>query len=182
MDISIIEIINIIAIAMSPAIAVFIGRWLENKAEQRKDKMEIFKILMTTRIYGWTYESVKALNIIDIVFANDKDVRQTWKNLYTKYCISKPSDVELKEIEKLRYKLIENIAISLGYKDKITWETIQSPYMPEGMKKQVDNQNICQQLSPLILSSMYNMISQNKTNKQNEPPSSKDKNDITKKE
>jgi len=54
--------------------------------------------------------------------------------------------------------------------------------MPEGMKKQVDNQNICQQLFPLILSIMYNMISQNKTNQQNEPPSSKDKNDITKKE
>ena len=61
------------------------------------------------------------------------------------------------------YKLIENIGISLGYKDKITWETIQKPYMPEGMKQQLDNQNTYQQLALLILGGMYNTMSQNGT-------------------
>ncbi|MBQ3442615.1 MAG: hypothetical protein IJG33_05140 [Selenomonadaceae bacterium] len=168
MDISIIEIIiKVIAIFTSPFFAVFIGRKLENRAQQRKDKMEIFKTLMmartTVNIYGWTYESVRALNIIDIVFADDKNVRQAWKNLYDKYCISNPSAVELKEREKLMYKLIESIAISLGYKDKITWETIQSPYMPESVKQQLDNQNKCQQLFPSILGGMYTTMSQNGT-------------------
>ena len=31
------------------------------------------------------------------------------------------------------YALIETIAKSLGYKNKITWETIQNPYIPKGM-------------------------------------------------
>ena len=38
--------------------------------------MQIFKILMTSRIFGWTNESVQAMNLIDIVFADDKDVRK----------------------------------------------------------------------------------------------------------
>ena len=28
---------------------------------------------------------------------------------------------------------MEAMAVSLGYKDKITWETIQNPYVPKGM-------------------------------------------------
>lgn len=163
MDISTIDIINVIAIAISPAIAVYIGRQLDDRTERRKDKMEIFKTLMMARIHSWTYESVKALNIIDIVFADDKNVRQAWKDLYSRYCISNPSAIEMKEREQLMYKLIENIGISLGYKDKITWETIQKPYMPEGMKQQLDNQNTYQQLALLILGGMYNTMSQNGT-------------------
>ena len=44
--------------------------------------MHIFKTLMTSRVYGWTQESVYCLNIIDIVFADDKKVRNAWKDLY----------------------------------------------------------------------------------------------------
>lgn len=31
---------------------------------------------MTSRILGWTNESVYTINLIDIVFADDKDVRK----------------------------------------------------------------------------------------------------------
>ena len=161
------ELIKVIAIFTSPFFAVFIGRKLEDRANRRKDKMEIFKTLMIARItvrnYGWTNESVRALNIIDIVFADDKNVRQAWKDLYDKYCISNPSATEQKQIENAMYKLIESIGVSLGYKDKITWETIQKPYMPEGMKQQLDNQNTYQQLALSILGSMYTTMSQNGT-------------------
>lgn len=184
-NISVIDIINVIAIAISPAIAVYIGRRLENKAEQRRDKVEIFKTLMTARVtwkhYGWQYESIRALNIIDVVFADDKNVRQTWKELYSKCCNSNISEIEIKEIEKLVCKLIENIAISLGYKDKITWETIQNPYMPGSVKQQLDNQNTCQQLSPLILSEMYNVMNKSNLNLNNNA-SSQNENTTSKKE
>lgn len=35
------------------------------------------------------------------------------------------------------------MANSLGYKDKITWETIQNPYVPVGMAQQIETQKIC---------------------------------------
>lgn len=77
--------INLTALIVIPLLAVLLGRWLQNLAEQRKDKMQIFKVLMTSRIYGWTRESVECLNIIDIVFAKDKPVRAAWKDLNDKY-------------------------------------------------------------------------------------------------
>lgn len=76
------EILNLIAIIIIPIIAVIIGQWLQTRSEKRKDKMHIFKTLMTSRVYGWTQESVYCLNIIDIVFADDREVRNAWKDLY----------------------------------------------------------------------------------------------------
>lgn len=139
------EILNLISIIISPILAVFIGQHLQNRLEKRKDKIQIFKILMTARIYGWTEDSVHALNIIDIVFVDNKDVRAAWSDLYEKYCVQNPNEIQLESMEKSYCKLLETIANSLGYKNKITWETIQTIYIPKGMveyqKKQKDMQN-----------------------------------------
>ena len=139
------DILNIAAIVIIPIVAVLIGQWLQNRSEIRKDKMQIFKVLMTSRIYGWTPGSVDALNIIDIVYSDDKRVRDAWKDLNDKYRVTNPDQQHLKKIEQAQYKLLEAIASSLGYKDTITWETIQNPYMPEGMARQIDAQKNAQQ-------------------------------------
>ena len=115
----IITIINTIAVIAIPVIAVLVGQKLQDRAEKRKDKMQIFKTLMTSRIYGWTPDSVHALNIIDIVFADDKEVRSAWKDLNDKYRVDNPDEQHLKKIEQAQYKLIEAIANKLGYKDRL---------------------------------------------------------------
>lgn len=163
------DILNLIAIVVIPIAAVLIGQYLQNRAEIRKDKMKIFKTLMTSRIYGWTQESVHCLNIIDIVFADDKKVRNAWKDLYDKYCVKDPDEVQLKKIQNAQYKLLETIAKSLGYKDKVTWETIQNPYIPDGMLKQWQEQAKSQQAYNNLLLNMQHMISKNnKAEKNNE--------------
>lgn len=124
--------LNLVAIIIAPIAAVLIGQWLQNRANRRKDKLDIFKSLMITR-NGWSPESVRALNIIDIVYADDKNVRQRWKEYYDRLCVENPSDTDLKKIKTAQDKLLEAMAISLGYKNKVTWETIQSPYVPKGM-------------------------------------------------
>ena len=131
-------IINTIAVIAIPVAAVIIAQKLQDRAEKRKDKMQIFQILMTSRIYGWTVDSVHALNIIDIIFADDSAVRTAWKELNDKYNVSNPDQAHLKKIEQAQYKLLEAMANSLGYKDKITWETIQNPYIPNGMVMQIE--------------------------------------------
>lgn len=156
------EILNLIAIIIIPIIAVLIGQWLQTRAEKRKDKMHIFKTLMTSRVYGWTQESVYCLNIIDIVFADDREVRNAWKDLYDKYCVQNPDESQLKKIETAQYKLLESMAVSLGYKDKVTWETIQNPYIPQGMLRQIETQNQSQQAYNKLLLNMQQMIPQNK--------------------
>lgn len=152
------EILNLIAIIVIPIAAILIGQHLQDRAERRKDKMQIFKTLMTSRIYGWTVDSVHALNIIDIVFVNDKTVRAAWKDLNDKYNVSNPDQAHLKKIEQAQYKLLEAVANSLGYKDKITWETIQNPYIPIGMSMQIEAQKKSQQTYMDLLSGMSKMI------------------------
>lgn len=155
---SIMEMLNIIVIIISPILAVVIGRYLQDKSEKRKDKMQIFKILMATRIYGWTLDKVYALNILDVVFVDDKEVRQAWQNLYEKYCIKEPNNHQLEEIKLQEQILLERMALSLGFKNKITWETIQKPYMPQGMLDQITTQNMAQQRYNNILDSMSEFV------------------------
>ena len=152
------HILNLIAIVVIPIAAVLIGQYLQNRAEIRKDKMQIFKTLMTSRIYGWTQESVHCLNIIDIVFADDKIVRDAWKDLYDKYCVQNPDAAQLKKIQNAQYKLLETISKSLGYKDKVTWETIQNPYVPDGMIRQWQEQAKSQQAYNTLLNTMVNIV------------------------
>lgn len=140
------DILNIIAIVIAPIAASVIAVWFQNRSEKRKDKMYIFKVLMTSRIYGWTPEKVNVLNIIDIVFSDDKKVRAAWKDLSDKYNVENPDQLHLKKIEQAQYKLIEAIANSLGYKNTITWEEIQNPYIPRGMIEQIENQKNMQQM------------------------------------
>ena len=98
-----------------------------------------------------------------IVFADNKEVRDAWKDLNDKYRVNNPDEQHLKKIEQAQYKLIEAIANTLGYKDKITWETIQNPYMPIGMKNQIEAQKQSQQAYMNLLSGMSKMIPDNKT-------------------
>lgn len=138
MDIT--DYINIAAIIFAPVISVIIGQKLQDRAKRRQDKMEIFKALMSSRVYGWTNASVYALNIIDVVFADDKQVRAQWKAYYDKLCVGNPTEEDLKRIEIEKCKLLEEISKSLGYKGKITWETIQNPYIPKGLSDSMQQQ------------------------------------------
>ena len=126
-------IVNCIAIIVAPIISVYIAQGLQNRDKKRQDKMDVFKTLMTDRIYNWTPQSVQALNTIDIVFSDDKAVKEQWKNYYDKLCVDNPTDADLKKIKIEQDKLLEVIANSLGYKDKVSWETIQNPYIPKGL-------------------------------------------------
>lgn len=127
---------NIIALVAVPIIAVWVGQFLQNRAAKRKDKMVIFQCLMTNRATGWAnQDTVNALNSIDIVFCDDKEVRKRWAELLSKY---KPS-FTTQEKYLAQCKLLEAMAKALGYGKKITWETIQTPYLPEVLLQRMDN-------------------------------------------
>lgn len=151
-------IINIIAVALSPVIAVVVGQALQTQSEKRKDKMQIFQCLMTRRITGWAaWESVNALNSIDIVFSDNIAVREQWKILRSKF----RKEIPLQEQQREQCKLLELMANALGYKGKVTWENIQSPYYPEGLDQQfalnsqiVSGQADWAKLSSLVLNAI----------------------------
>ena len=88
----------------------------------------------TRRITGWAaLEAVNAINSIDIVFTDNKEIRNqlsVWKSKCRK-------DIPSEEQYREQCKLLELMANDLGYKDKITWDIIQNPYYPEGLNQQL---------------------------------------------
>lgn len=162
------EIINIIALIIIPVLAVVIGQKLQACSQKRNDKMQIFKILMTSRIFGWTNESVQAMNLIDVVFADDKAVRKQWKICFDKMCVENPTDTDLSKIKLEREKLLEAMAKSLGYKDIITWESIQNPYIPKGMIDLMAQQQAYQNNQTIIMEQMKKTLQVNGKEKENE--------------
>ena len=131
----IMAIINVAAIITVPIAAVFIGQKLQDRNQKRKDKMAIFQCLMTHRATGWAHQdTVNALNTIDIIFVDDESVRKCWADLFSKY---KPN-YSTQEITTAQCKLLEAMAETLGYKKKITWETIQTPYLPDGLVQRME--------------------------------------------
>lgn len=157
----ILTLINTIAIIFIPVIAVLIGQWLQKREKQRDDKMQIFRILMTYRFYGWTNESVYALNILDIVFSKDKKVLEQWKIYKDRLTIEKPTDTDIKKIEIEKYKLLEIIAKSLNY--DISWETIQNPYLPQGMVNNLLQQQNYQNMQSEVMEKFKDLLTNGKT-------------------
>lgn len=73
-------------------------------------------------------------------------------------CVEKPTDAELSKIKTEREKLLETMAKSLGYKDIITWESIQNPYIPRGMMELMTQQQTYQENQSVIMEQMKNMM------------------------
>ena len=48
-------IANIFAVLFAPIVAVWIGQVLLDRTENRKDKMSIFRSLVSSRVYGWIF-------------------------------------------------------------------------------------------------------------------------------
>ena len=154
-------VMNIVAVILSPIIALLVSQYLQNRSEKRKDRMQVFMSLMKTRAFGWNIESVNALNVIDVVFSDNKAVRDAWKTHYAALCVSEPKENELKRIQDTKYKLLEVMAKSLGYKDAINWETIQNPYYPKGLDNQIAINQQNQELQAQLYMRMSSLLGSN---------------------
>lgn len=139
----VLDIINIIAIIVIPIFAVLIGQWLQNRSEKRKDKVRVFSHLMSYRAIGYVdQQSVNILNLIPIVFNDDKNVIEKY-NIYLKSLNIRPEDFpqKQKEIENNKTKMLEEMAKNLGYKN-INWEIIQNPYLPQGLINEINSMTL----------------------------------------
>jgi hypothetical protein len=128
-----VNVINLLALLFSPVVAVLITRWLDNRNNKYKERIEIFKTLMATRYMVTSHEKVRALNSIDVIFADVPKVREAWKDLLREY--NEPIPKTAAE-DKMLY-LLETMAISIGYKEKIKWDTIKSYYIPRGLAEEM---------------------------------------------
>lgn len=167
---TVLEILNLIAIIVIPIFAVLIGQYLQIKVSKRNEKIRIFKRLMTYRNIGYfDMTSVEYLNQIPILFIKDKKVMDAY-NKFIQFMNKKDKDLDSNnEIEKAKKKLLETMAHSLHY-SKINWEIIETPYLPpETIEKRIKGEkfseevtgffsNLSQILSPENKEKIENML------------------------
>ncbi len=164
----VLDIINIIAIIVIPIFAVLIGQWLQNRSEKRKDKVRVFSHLMSYRAIGYVdQQSVNILNLIPIVFNDDKNVIEKY-NIYLKSLNIKTEDFpqKQKEIENNKTKMLEEMAKNLGYKN-INWEIIQNQYLPQGLINEINSMNLFKQGQLEVVEKIKQQMGQPQMRKEN---------------
>ncbi|MBX3709666.1 MAG: hypothetical protein KIT56_01835 [Gammaproteobacteria bacterium] len=110
--------LNVIAILLSPLIALQVQKILDNLSNNKRRKEEIFNIIMETRAQPLSFEHVRALNKIDIAFCKDKDVTRSW-NTYRDHLNSYPKEAGEAEQKIWVDKIPEKLARLLSAMSKL---------------------------------------------------------------
>lgn len=98
-------------------------------AERRRTKLHVFAVLMANRKAVWTNEAVNALNLIDVVFNDNADVRSWWAELYLSFTRGIPDHVR---DEKLR-KLLGAMSRDLSLADELRTDDFGRVYRPDAI-------------------------------------------------
>ena len=130
----------IVAIIVSPIIALRIQTWREKRKIKRERQMKIFRTLMATRGGRLLRRHVEALNMIDIEFHKSKGIVNAWKLLLDNF-VHYPKENEpdydaklracSKKSDELLVDLLHTMAKELKYDfDKVHLQ--RNVYIPRG--------------------------------------------------
>lgn len=130
--------IYIIAVLLSPLIAVQISVWLQHRHEDHQRKLWVFKTLMSSRASRLSDNHVTALNMIDIEFygrsKKSKAVIEAWKAYLHHLSTGTVSEVWRDKQNELFMDLLSRLAEALGYHFEKT-ELKQTSYWPHGLNE-----------------------------------------------
>jgi len=137
----------------APRSAAHLAESLRRDAERadqlQKRKMHIFMVLMQERARIYSENAVQALNLIDTVFSECRDVRETWSELFLAFYMDPlvPHVID----ERLR-RLLAAIARDLGIAENLRTDDLGRVYYPrasqqEQMIKDLQRNMLLQQLN-----------------------------------
>lgn len=103
------------AIVLGPIIAVFVTRMQDRAAEKRRRRLDVFRNLMQTRGVRLDTVHVAALNVVEIEFYKDKEVRAAFQ-LYIQHLSSPMPDVaERDRFFEQQSDLFMDLLFKIGY-------------------------------------------------------------------
>ena len=146
------EIINVIAILLSPVIAVTVTLWHQSRKEKRATKLWLFNTLIGTRQAPISEEAVRALNMIDVVFHDTSSARRLWREYFEMLCnegLANPAGWATRSKKNL--EMITEMAKVLGYGKEITHLDVDRVYHPVGLGAVTKKQNELQEELPRVL-------------------------------
>ncbi len=147
--------LTILALVTGPIIAVLISIWIQNRKEKRQNQMNVFSTLIIHKYNQIGHENIQALNLVDIVFKDNKEVRKLRKELFDLILVDNKEleDARKGQIETKRKELIQEMAKVLGYKVSIL--DFDKIFFPVGMAEQI-------QRNDAILNELHRVLKETK--------------------
>lgn len=105
----------------------------EVRSEERRLKHYIFATLMQERAAVYSSDSVRAINLIDVVFSDSVKVREAWAELYNAFSDRQASEFDKQN--KLR-GLLREMASDIGMSDKLRVDDFGRVYFPNALAEE----------------------------------------------
>lgn len=132
------SIVQIVAVSVIPLIVWKLGNLYQDRKAKKDAKLNVFLTLMANRKASpITKEWVDSLNVIDVVFQDDRKVREAWKAYHDSLNNKSP---HFASNNSYMLDLLSEMSLSLGYKDLKQTE-IDSFYSPQQFVDQNQMQN-----------------------------------------
>lgn len=132
------EVLTILAILVSPVIAVTVSMQVQSRKEKRANQLQLLSTLIGLRHEGRvSADTVRALNLIEIVFHDEKEVRRLWKEYFD--MVHNPAESALWNKKKL--ELITEMAKTLGYGKEISHLDMDRVYTPVALEEDAQRNN-----------------------------------------
>ena len=108
-------------------LAEALRRDAERDAERQRQKLYVFSLLMQERAQIHSDNGVRALNLIDVVFSDSRDVRDAWAELFSAFHL-KPLPQHV--LGERLLKLLRAIAKDIGLADELRSDDLSRVYFP----------------------------------------------------
>jgi len=119
-------------LAFSSAVTASILTWiLKERTDRKRLKLWVFGTLMQYRFDPTNSEAVKALNSVDALFHNDREVRNRWHQYYTALSVPEfNSDAGMLAAREKNAAMLIAMATALGLSRNITENDVNRVYHP----------------------------------------------------
>ena len=118
-------IINIIALLLSPAIAVAIGELLRKRNFEKQKRLDTLYNLVAYRYKLDSDEFLQALNSLKLLFSKNEKLQKLLDELHLTFLKRNRGETSADEANKLVVKIIKNVCELEGFKN-ITEEDIDN--------------------------------------------------------
>ncbi len=135
--VTLIDVLTVVAIVLSPLVAVLVSMWLQDRKEKRHRQYWVFATIVSNRHQKTTADVVQALNTIDIAFANDRTVRELWKDYLEIAELDMSKASAAKRLEDKYVEMIHAMGRSLGLGDQVSQLQMSQIYFPVGLGNQL---------------------------------------------
>lgn len=126
---------------ISGLLATIVTLVVQGKIQKKQAKHKIFENLMAYRYALHLQESVNELNKIDIIFYDNENVIKAWKEFKAEALRAGKNAENPNLLQDKQLKILEEMAIVLGYK-KINWMEIKEFYYPKGLANKIQTEAI----------------------------------------